>query len=590
MGYHATTHRHTIHRHYRYSRYGGRIVLLVPLRPSALVMHFVDELYERAARQGLPVTRLSHAVTARLNSGTGAIDPEDKVSDVVQDPKSDAIFAEFTPRGSANTTISPVQQTVATNSTCISPSLSVRIVTAANANNPGACPIIQIPSTSTLRQLCDNIADRLNIPHKFHDNVDTHECNCRLADELTKHPRQDDSFLVVHGKSVVEHIHLKGATESTVYAALRSRLGSNFEDTNAVSLVGARPSIGTSTTVYTTPPTVAVCSKQRHTPSRATAKADEDQQKCSVLDMHTTELPMHPACMDVTLEESWLGDLATDGTVDIYCVSRKTTAGDAVSIGKYNIFCARPHWEPDVVQSVRGMAILLSSLRVFASIVQDMQEDESLQDSVLRIFDLLTKFPPALRALHILIQGKMPNACESAALSNAIYGALCRFISTFTYIIGSDHTRVFEGGRLLFGYILDKARALKLSRDDDVELPYFQGFRTLDLRDCTTGEAVMHAVSTSKGLVEARLFEYFQQGDSLAGSGMHTNMVATKVDANLVRMALLNGGMTPGLVVISSRPNSMQNLIWGRNQTSVTLPSFVHATSLLCICPGSSPL
>ncbi|KAK8037290.1 hypothetical protein PG991_000636 [Apiospora marii] len=132
----------------------GRAVLLVPFRPSARVMAFLDELYERAARQDLPVTRLSHAVTARLNSDTGAIiDPGDVLSDVVQDPKNDTIFAVFSLK-------SPHQ-------------LSVRIVTAADANNPGACPVIQMPITNTLRQLRDNIADRLHIPLKFDDNIDT---------------------------------------------------------------------------------------------------------------------------------------------------------------------------------------------------------------------------------------------------------------------------------------------------------------------------------------------------------------------------------------------------------------------------------
>lgn len=531
-------------------------MLLVPFRPSARVMAFVDELYERAARRGLPVTRLSHDVTARLNSNTGAsIDPEAVLSDVVQDPKSDIIFAAFTLKGSANTTLSPVQQTVATSGTSSLSPLSVRIVTVANANNLGDCPVIQVSSTNRLRQLRDKIADRLDIPHKFDDEFDTHECNCRLADELTKSPRQDNSFLVVHGKSVVERIHLKEATKTTVYAALRSRLGCDFEKTKAVKLVGARPSIGLSTTVYTRPPIVTICSKQRHSPIGANAEADsEEQQKAFVLDLHTNELPIHPACMDVRLADSGLDGLAIDDVIDIYCVNRQLTgggSGDAVGIGKTNIFRARPHWQPRVAQSDRGMSIFLSSLRVFASLIQDMQDDESLQDAILHVFDLLTKFPPALRTLCILIQGKTPHAGECAALSQAMFKALGRFMATYTDIIGSDHTRVFEGARLFFGYVLDKARALKLSRDDSTILPYAHSFRTQDLRDYKTGEAIMHVVPTTQGPMEASLFNCFQKGGLLADSFPGTNVEAADVNRELSRIALLSAGMTPEVGVLS---------------------------------------
>ncbi|KAK7973177.1 hypothetical protein PG988_007311 [Apiospora saccharicola] len=542
-----------------------RVVLLVPFRSAARVMNFVDELYERAARQGLPVTRLSHAVTAHLNSNTGAIlDPEDKLADVVQDPKSDTIFAVFTLRGSANTAINPVQQTLATSSTSGFTPFSFRIVTVANANNPSACPVIQIPLTNTFRQLRDNIADRLDIPHKLDDNFDTHECNCRLADELTRIPRQENSFLFIHGKSVVERIHLREATETTVYIALRSRLGSNFEKTKAVRLVGARPSIGLSTTVYTTPPTVAVCSKQRHAPISANVESDgEEQRKGFILDLHTSELPIHPACVDITLVESGLGDLAVDGVIDIYCVNRQIAGGgggDAVGIGKTNIFRARPHWQPRVAQSDRGISIFLSSLRVFASLVQDMQEDESLQDVVLHAFDLLTKFPPALRALCILIQGKTPQPVECAALSQAMFEALEKFMTTYTDIIGSDRTRVFEGARLFFGYILDKARALKLSRDDNTILPYAQSFRGQDLRDYMTGEAIMYAISTTQGPMEASLFNCFKKGGLLADSNSEIYVEAAGVNPELTRVALLNAGMAPEVVVLS-RPQTVEAVL-----------------------------
>ncbi|KAK8102467.1 hypothetical protein PG984_015613 [Apiospora sp. TS-2023a] len=532
------------------------IAIIVPFQPSARVMAFVDELYERAARRGLSVTRLSHALTARLNSETGAlIDPEDVLSDVVQDPKSETIFAIFTLKGSANTTTSDVQQTLTTGSTNTSPLLSVRIVTAANANNHDACPVIQVSPTDTLRQLCSNIVDRLDITHKFDDNVDTHECNCRLAAQLMGSPRHDDSFLVVHAKSVVERIDLHEATETTIYAALRSHLGSDFEKTKSVRIFGTRPSSDPSTAVYTTPPIVSVCSKQRHAPFSAKVEADgEERQKRFVLDLHTNELPVHPACMNATLAEAGLGELVVDEVIDIYCVHRQITgggSGDAVGTGKTNIFRARPHWQPKIAQSDRGISIFLSSLRVFASLVQDMQDDESLQDAILHVFDLLTKFPPALRTLCILIQGKTPQPAECAALSQAMFESLDSFMATYTDIIGTDHTRVFEGARLFFGYILDKARTLKLSRDNNTMLSYVHSFRAQDLRDYKTGEAIMHVVPTTKGLMEASLFNCFQKGGLLADSKLETDVEAADFNRELNRVALLSAGMAPEVVVFS---------------------------------------
>ena len=76
------------------------------------------------------------------------------------------------------------------------------------------------------------------------------------------------------------------------------------------------------------------------------------------------------------------------------------------------------------------MAMFLSSLRVFSALVAGMKDDEKLQDAVLHVFDLLTSFPPALRALNILINGNTPTAADSAALSHAIYYVLDETLPT----------------------------------------------------------------------------------------------------------------------------------------------------------------
>ncbi|KAK8037291.1 hypothetical protein PG991_000637 [Apiospora marii] len=365
--------------------------------------------------------------------------------------------------------------------------------------------------------------------------------------------------MVVYGKSLVERIHPKEVTETRIYGYLPLLLGRGFEKTKAVRFVGGRPRFGPPTTIFTTPPVVAVCSKQRHAPASAQVESNgEEQQKGFVLDLHTSELPIHPVCMNFNLWFSGLVDFAKDRVIDIYCVNRQVTGGvggDDVGIGKTTIFRARPHWQPKVAQSDRGISIFLSSLRLFASLVQDMQDDESLQDAILHVFDLLTNFPPALRALCILVQGKTPHPGECAALSQAMFEALDKFTATYTDIIGSDHTRVFEGARLFFGYVLEKARALKLSRDDITTFPYANSFRTQDLRSCKTGEAVMHVRRTTQGLMESGLFRELQKGGLLADSNPETDVKSAGYDPELSRIAHLSGGMAPEVVILS-RPQA----------------------------------
>lgn len=208
-----------------------------------------------------------------------------------------------------------------------------------------------------------------------------------------------------------------------------------------------------------------------------------------VLDLHTSEVPIH-AGLDVSIQDAGLEALAENGVMDLYAVNRGYVAEDLPQTrsGKNSIFRDRSHWSPPKTQSDRGMAMMLSSLRVFCSIVQDM--DKAAQDAVLHVFDLLTKFPPALRSLRLLTNGKTPKAVESAALSNALFEILDSFMPSS--IVGIDQSRLFEGSRLLFGLILEKARVVKLSNgENEADLPYLSKLNVVDIKDAVTGEPIM---------------------------------------------------------------------------------------------------
>ncbi|KAK8004889.1 hypothetical protein PG990_010926 [Apiospora arundinis] len=524
--------------------------ILVPFSPSALVRAFGDELYKRAARNGLNIAKDTHIVKLRLGSDVGpAIDPEDLLTDVVEDPKHESVFAIFTSREPIITAPIPGGEYITLPDSDASSTLSFRIVTAASAKHPEVCPMIHLPQTATIRQLRDNIADELGVPHRFDDNADLYECNCKLADDLTEHALIDNSFLVIHGKSIVERIRLEEITEKSIRAALRSHFDFDVEKTKNVEIKALKtdrhpsePKIATAI--------VALCSKKRHVSSSIIGtEVEAKHEKRTVLDLHTLELPLHPSCMDVTLEKSKLGGLAVDGIIDIYCVNRKTTGDDDSNPGMLNAFSVRSHWEPKVTQSSRGMSTFLSSLWVFTSLVRDMRDDESSQDAVFHVFDHLTKFPPALRTLYILQRHSTPTASESAALCHAMYEVLVGFMEHYAHIIGSDQSRVFEGARLLFGFILDKAKALQLSRQDSKTLPYIQSIRSHGLWDAKTYEGVMDPIWTPKGIMEASQVKYFQSIGLLESSNQQV------LTPGPIRVSLLSGGMQSKTVVLS-RPGN----------------------------------
>ena len=536
----------------------ARPVLLVPFQPNALVTAFIDELYRRIARQGLAITPNTHIATLHLDSETGAlIDAEDLLSDVISDPKTEHIYSLFSKKD-----VTEVEATAPSElgATAIQshpeddvPCLSIRLVTTATANDKQDCPVLRVPLSATMKQLHERVAAKLEQAPNFDQHADALECNCTWANQLSTISTPQNTMLVVSGKSVVESIQINTPTEAGVKAAVRRHFGNDYELTKRIALVGANMDINIPS-IYKKVPVAAICSRQRHTPVHARVDIDETgHRRSKVIDLHTAEIPISPACMDATLEEVGLAGLNQAGAIDVYAVSRTTTGQNAQAIGKSSVFRARAHWEPRVVQSDRGMAMFLSSLRVFASLVQEMGEDERSQDAILHVFDLLTNFPPALRTLHILVQGKTPTAVESAAFSAAMFQALDSFAPHD--IIGTDQSRVFELSRLFLGFVLEKARTLKLPEDGGAQLPYLSSLQTVDLADSKTGEAVMRAIQTSQGVVEATVFESFQDGGVLSGSHLSSLMTKLDLNADLARLAFLSGGTTTSIAALSKITN-----------------------------------
>lgn len=120
-------------------------------------------------------------------------------------------------------------------------------------------------------------------------------------------------------------------------------------------------------------PVIPVWSKARHIPAhaRATELSDESEKETrNVLDLHTSETPINTASMSTSIRDSSILALSKDGILEIFAVSRcDATTAIQYGIGKEAIFRDRAHWQPLVPQPQRGMAMLLSTIRVVSSLV-----------------------------------------------------------------------------------------------------------------------------------------------------------------------------------------------------------------------------
>ncbi|THZ49733.1 hypothetical protein D6C90_03218 [Aureobasidium pullulans] len=183
----------------------------------------------------------------------------------------------------------------------------------------------------------------------------------------------------------------------------------------------------------------------------------------SLLDLHMHELPIVSSCFDSTLDETGLAESLKDGVLTIYAVARPASTTRSAQppgrVGKNDLYAAGPHWQPEVPQSNRGVAMFLSSLRVFTHVLKSNAITDEHRERVVHVFDLLSFFPPAVRALHLLIQGSTISHSASTALSQAFFCILKDL--GHRKLIKNDDTRLFEGARLLFGLIIEKANQLK---------------------------------------------------------------------------------------------------------------------------------
>ncbi|KAF8189626.1 hypothetical protein K438DRAFT_2019046 [Mycena galopus ATCC 62051] len=185
------------------------------------------------------------------------------------------------------------------------------------------------------------------------------------------------------------------------------------------------------------------------------------------VDLHTSHAPI-VACGCTPIQSLFSSPRSPgpeQSTVWLYAVKRKTDikpAGAAAgqpraSASKQSMYLSEPAWQPSVDQTPRGMAALLSSLYLFAHSVA--QKGIAAEQKVLAVAYAVLRFPPAIRALAVLLFNKVPRPEEKAALAEAFYHALLDFSSRGPAAITSRATRRFETVRIFLAYIASAADA-----------------------------------------------------------------------------------------------------------------------------------
>ncbi|KAF2158863.1 hypothetical protein M409DRAFT_61284 [Zasmidium cellare ATCC 36951] len=519
-----------------------RPVLAVPFQPSATVSAFITELWKRIVKLGVKVEPNTHIVTLHLDSEDGAIIDADDMLDAVVDSEKDKLFATFK-EGNVKQTSSTPQQ-----------GLAIRVITPELAYKREDVRPIHIQPSCTIRELHQQVSGHLGLPGTFDKPHLENECNCTLAKQLADGASPPTKVTVVHGKSIVQRLDIpEAATETVLNEILGATFGNDVTANKKINLYGAElhaAQRASNVSTYKKPPVVAVCSRHRHTPTQAKINyEDEDSTLRRTLDLHTSELPISRASFDATLADAGLQSLAEDdGTVSIYAVNRGIAESTISGYNGGHTYRYRRHWEPKVIQSDRGMAVFLSTMYVATKKVQEM--DEQGQEAFYRVFHLMTHFPPALRAVQVLIEGKTPTAMESAAISHALYEVLASFMPA--EIIGQGTSRAFEGTRDLFGFLFDQAHSTRLPEvTDDANLPYISSFNTIDLRDHKTAEPVMHAVNTQAGLMERDLMDALSDDGVLSGSHLGI-VVEADTDETTKRVALLSAGVIGEVTIFST--------------------------------------
>ncbi|KAH6866487.1 hypothetical protein BKA58DRAFT_403368 [Alternaria rosae] len=172
---------------------------------------------------------------------------------------------------------------------------------------------------------------------------------------------------------------------------------------------------------------------------------------------------------------------------------------------------------------------------------------------------------------------------ERAALAQCLYEVLKNVVPL--QIIRSDPKRFFEGSRLLFGLILEKAKQMKIS-NDNAQLSYID-MKVYDLRNLTTMQPVLsQPVQTTSGLVDAGFHEAFVERRLLCWTDGDSSKRTSTFDQTWDRIAKVSGGTKTQVLVFNSGVirSSCRYVDAGDVNSIISPAEYVDLTYLANLC------
>ena len=184
--------------------------------------------------------------------------------------------------------------------------------------------------------------------------------------------------------------------------------------------------------------------------------------------------------------------------------------------------------------------MFLSSLRMAVHLInrcERAEKAEAFHDSALHVLHVLTRFPPAVRTLHILLEGSMPGPEECAALVQACYEVVAGMMATS--VVARDRDRTLEGSRLFFGTLLCKSKEFAFCDGRESMLAYVCSMRAAHLTNSETVEPIALPVDTRVGLMEQGCFDTLRTGIiRFTDNDLNRSLSRTTLDGRTKRAAL----------------------------------------------------
>ncbi|KAL6704640.1 hypothetical protein ACN47E_008037 [Coniothyrium glycines] len=508
--------------------------------------------------------------------------------------------------GANDTVFAVVQATTVTTSPHVErradqQTLQIRVVTPEAARS--CLKLGDIPPLTTdlgidrsLRDLKGIVQQQLGYPANIGPCPEI-ECNCSFARKIghlcSLSPNVEgtvlDTILVVSGVNHVVALKIEEMTEDSIRTAAKDYY---FKNKIVTFIGGVQDPAHTSNrnTHYLVAPVLSVCSEYAHQPHSFATGDPHTSGRCKlIVDIHTFEAPIvitaHNA--NLSIAEARLHDCAINGVLTIFAVQRWSLGQtyEAGTQGTAAIFKMSKSWQHPVGESDRGIANMLSTLRVFCDIAGGCNMDEAGQDQILHIIYLLTKFPPAVRAAYILMRGETPRVYERAALSQALYEVLKTVVPLS--IVRNDPSRHLEGCRLLFGLILEKAKNLKLNPDKrNATMPYL-AMKVYDVRNQLTMDPIMSlAVQTKEGLVDQGFYDAFAEAGPLRWENENNMARSSMEDPVLKRIAAVTGGTAAQVIRfdLDAVTSSRRYADGGNIAEVIAPPEFLELQYLATLC------